>query len=156
MSVTHHIPPSAIPMRGGRLPEHPGMPLVDVNGVRLAKRIDTQSVERAADQMLWCWDIAAHTGRGQRKRTLRFLIREVNEPGGDGVVMQTFNQVIERMLGTERAEWSVTEISNLLMCSKEHVYALLRGRALTKTRGASGNVRIPRASLVSFLTARLQ
>ena len=137
------------------LPISPRMRLTDTNGVRLARGVDTQSVWRMADGMWWVWDIGVRRGRRwARKRELRYLVDEIVDPSGSGVVMQSPAQIVERLLGTERQQWSVTDVSNLLLCSKEHVHALLRSGALWAV-GRRSPLQIGRASLAEFLMSRL-
>jgi hypothetical protein len=141
-------------VRVSHLPVNPRMRLTDVNGVRLVLGDGTRAAIRELEGYLWTWDIAVHNGHRQKKRSLRCLVDEVADKTSDDILLKTPTQVVNRLLG-DRQEWSVAEVANLLLCTVEHVYALLASKALRRCSKRGEPARVSRESLEAFLYNRL-
>lgn len=144
--------------RTARLPEHEGMPLTDVYGLRLARKLDTVNAHKLVEGergLVWKWDIAARANG--RKAEMRYLVREINDREHADLFLKPVGHVIKLLLG-ERQQWTVTDLSNLLLCSQEHIHALLRAKALVRAKAKTGQpgIRVDRESLESFFTKRLR
>lgn len=127
--------------------------LLTLEMVRAARGQGADRVREGVDgdEYQWVWDISANTTAGRHYRELRFWAREVVAP--EHCIMLSPHQVVGMVLGDGRTEWTVSDLTLLLLCSKQHIHDLLHG-PLRAERGR-GIKHVKRSTLENFFMDRL-
>lgn len=135
--------------------------LVTAEMVRACRGLNGRHVRQQIEEgkLQWVWDISMRSAeRGVRNakraarhcKELRFWAREVIAP--ELCILLSAEAVVDLVLGSERQQWSAAELEHLLLCSKQHAHALLRGPLKCAGRGLK---RVSRERLRAFLLERL-
>lgn len=98
-------------------------PLVDVNFVRVCRRIPADEVLRLADyELVWVWNVSIDSRNGARE--LRFWINSVVCP--QMTARQTLNGVLCQLLPQSRPTLRGSEVGQLLLVGRDSVARLAR------------------------------
>lgn len=126
--------------------------LLTLEMVRAARGLHARHIRHQLDEgkLQWVWNISA--GRG-RCAELRFWAREVIAP--ELCILLSPLQVIGMVLGAERQVWGAADLEALLLCSKQHVHALLRSDLKEPGAARRGRKTVTRATLERFFLNRL-
>jgi len=123
--------------------------LVDVNFVRLVRRVDAEAVAAMVDcgKIIWAWDISIR-GRS-RTRVWRFWLNEICTP--QMTARLTVDEVLDRILPPSRTWYWAKEVGQLLLLARNTIAALARQLGATmKNR----SFQFSRARLVAWLRER--
>lgn len=131
------------------LPINPAASLVDLNFVRLVRRIDTEEISAQIDcgKLIFVWDVSATCA--MRKRQLRFYLPEVVSP--QFTARLRHDEVMQKILPPTRQNFFAAEVGNLLLLSRNSLAALARQ---LEARLIDRTFKFSRESLVTWLTSR--
>ncbi|HLX69444.1 MAG TPA: hypothetical protein VKV04_07445 [Verrucomicrobiae bacterium] len=131
------------------LPINPATSLVDLNFVRLVRRIPYDEISRQIDsgKFIFVWDVSARGETGLRQ--FRFYLPEVVTP--QMTARLSHEEVMERILPSARNFFWSAEIGQLLLLSRVTTSQLARQ---LKARLVNRTFKFPRENLTAWLRRR--